>query len=86
MTKFEEKELLYFVEKTGADYETICRYIQEGIARDADKNPVGRPSKLTALDREYIFDLKEQGKTQEQIAYTLEISLSTVRRVLSQAK
>lgn len=86
MTEFEKKELDYFLNETKLDYETVCRYIQEGIARDADKKPVGRPSKLTELDREYIIDLKAQGKTQEQIAYTLELSLSTVRRVLSQSK
>lgn len=50
------------------------------------KNKKGRPSRLTEQQKDFIVNHYNNGDTQKEIAEQYGVSLSTVRRVLSERR
>ena len=71
------------VDSTEARRQRALRAVER--QRAEGKKPGGRPG-LPAVKREAIVAMRRQGMTPEKIAVAVEVSLSTVTRILRQAK
>ncbi len=72
------------------DYSTEARR-QRALAaverqRAEGKQPGGRPQSIQPVKREAIVAMRKQGMTPERIATAVDVSLSSVHRILRAAK